>query len=103
MSIPKLTLSKPIMINGEEVKELPYDFEAMTARDKIKAGQKMKIAGIVSNMEEMDTDYHFFLFAEAVCKADPGIAETDVMMISAKDAHKAAALARNFFYLDSGE
>jgi len=94
-------LSKPIMINGVEVKELPYDFENMTAKDKMNAGKKMKQAGIPSNMEELDTDYHLFLFAEAVCKADSSIDTSDVLRISAKDARKAGALARNFFYLDT--
>lgn len=97
-----LKLSKPIMINGEEVTELPYDFESMTARDKLEAGKKMKAAQIpVSNVEELDTDYHFFLFIQAVCKADPSIDVADVMRISAKDEREACRLARNFFYFTS--
>lgn len=94
-------LSKPIMINGEEVKELPYDFEGMTAKDKINAGKKMKNAGIPSNMEELDTDYHLYMFAEAVGKADSNITDSDVFRMSARDARKAGALARGFFYLNS--
>lgn len=99
----KFPLSKPIAINGEEVKELPYDFENMTARDKLNAGKAMKADGISSNIEEVDTDYHLYLFAQAVAKADPGIAHTDVLRMSARDAHRAAALARDFFYLGSVE
>lgn len=96
-------LSKPIMINGEEVKELPYDFENMTAKDKINAGKKMKTAGNPISVEEIDSDYHLYLFAEAVCKADPSIDTSDVLRISAKDAQKAGELARSFFYLPSEE
>jgi len=98
-----LKLTKPIMINGAEVKELPYDFEEMTARDKLNAGKKMKAAGIPMNAEELDPDYHLYLFAEAVCKADPNIDTTDVLRINAKDAQKAVTMARSFFYLPSEE
>lgn len=96
-----LTLSKPIMINGNEVHELTYDFENMTAKDKINAGKRMKNDGIASNVEELDTDYHLYLFAEAVCKANPEIDTSDVFRMNAKDARKAARLARSFFYLNS--
>lgn len=100
----KLKLSKPVMINGTEFSELPYDFEEMTARDKIEAGKKMKAAQIpISNVEELDTDYHFFLFAQAVFKADPSIDINDVMRISAKDAREAGKLARSFFYVELAE
>lgn len=94
-----LKLSKPIKVNGEEVKELPYDFENMTAKDKIEAGKEMKAAGIPMTVAEIDSDYHFYLFAKAVNKANSAITTEDVMRMSAKDADRAAALARNFFYL----
>lgn len=103
MEIQKFTLLKPIMIDGKEVSELPYDFENLTARDKLNASKKMKADGIPSNMEELDADYHLYLFAEAVCKANTNIDTADVLRISAKDAGKAAGIARNFFYLDLEE
>lgn len=98
-----LKLSKPIMINGEEVSELPYDFESMTAKDKIDVGKEMKAAGIPISVAELDPDYHFYLFAKAVNKANSAITTVDVMRMSAQDADRAAALARNFFYLGSEE
>ncbi len=98
-----LKLSKPIMINGEEVKELTYDFEEMTAQDKLKAGQKYKKAGKVIQVEELDSDYHLYLFVEAVLKANPGMDSTDVLRISAKDSAKAEAKTRDFFFIDSEE
>ncbi|MDF2891246.1 MAG: hypothetical protein K0R80_1613, partial [Clostridia bacterium] len=42
----KLVLKKPIKIDGKEVTELPYDFENMTARDKINAGKNMMADGV---------------------------------------------------------
>ncbi|AYO30255.1 phage tail assembly protein [Biomaibacter acetigenes] len=98
-----LKLSKPIMINGEEVTELPYDFENLTAKDKLNASKKMKAAGIPLSIPETDPDYHLYLFAEAVCKVNSAIDITDIMRMSAKDADKAASLARSFFYLDLAE
>lgn len=97
-----LKLTKPMMIDGQEVKELPYDFENMTARDKLNVGKRIKTDGMPVSVEEIDTDYHLYLFAGAVAKADPKIDIADVLRISAKDAQKGAALARNFFYIDSG-
>ena len=99
-----LKLSKPIKIFGansdRELTELPYDFDNMTAKDKLNAGKKMKQAGIPCNMEELDADYHLYLFAEAVHVADRSIDTADVLNMSAKDAQKAAVLARNFFFFD---
>lgn len=100
-----LKLTKPIKIFGaekdRELTELPYDFENMTAKDKINAGKKMKTAGIPCNMEELDADYHLYLFAEAVHVADKTIDTNDVLEMSAKDTRKAAVLARDFFFFDS--
>jgi hypothetical protein len=98
-----LQLTRPIMINGEEVKELKYDFDGMTGRDKVNVGKRIKQDGIPVSVEELDTDYHMYLFAGAVTKANADIDISDVMRLSAKDIQKGAALARNFFYLDSEE
>lgn len=95
-----LKLSKPIMIDGKEVKELKYDLENMTAREKIDIGKRIKQDGVPVSVEELDTDYHFYLFAGAVAKANPEIDISDLMRLSAKDAQKGAGIARNFFYLD---
>lgn len=96
-----LTLRKPIMINGVEVKELTYDFDSMTARDKINVGKRIKADGVPVSVEEFDSDYHTYLFAGAVVKVNPDMDISDVLRLSAKDIQKGAALARDFFYLDS--
>jgi hypothetical protein len=101
--IKTLKLSKPIMINGGEVSELPYNFDDMTARDKLNVGKRIKGDNLPVTVEEIDTDYHLYLFAGAVAKANSEIDISDVMRISAKDARKGAVLARNFFYLNSEE
>ncbi len=97
----KFKLSKPIMINGEQVSELPFDFDSMTATDLTKAGAAAKAANIPILIAPLDTDYHVYLFAQAVNCADRNIDIADVLRMSARDALRATGLARNFFFVDS--
>lgn len=96
-----LVLTKPLMVDGEEVKELLYDFDSMTARDKINVGKRIKNDGVPVTVEEIDTDYHMYLFAAAVVKANPSMDISDVFRLSARDIQKGAAAARRFFYITS--
>jgi hypothetical protein len=96
-----LKLSKPILVNGIECKELKIDFDNMTAQDKLNAGKNYKKAGNVISVQELDSDYHLYLFAEAAAKANEGVDTTDVLRMSAKDAAKAERMVRDFFFLDS--
>jgi hypothetical protein len=98
-----LVLSKPIDINGEKTNELKYNFDDMTARDKQKAGLAFKKAGGGVSVQELDSDYHLYLFASAVAKENQSIDINDILRISAKDAAKAEALVRDFFFLGSME
>jgi hypothetical protein len=93
-----LKLSKPVDINGASIKELPYNFEEMTARDKAVATKAFKQAGNVVSVQELDPDYHLYLFAAAAKKANSSVEVEDVLRISAKDATRAEALARDFFF-----
>ncbi len=92
-------LNKPIDINGAQVTELKYDFEEMTAKDKLEAGKRMKNAGCQVSVDSLDPDYHVYLFAAAVHKADPSIDYPDVLRMSARDAVRAGELAQRFFFL----
>lgn len=94
-------LNRPININGEEVNELEYNFEDMTARDKSNATKEYKKAGNVVSVQELDPDYHIYLFAAAVKKVNPSIEIDDVLRMSARDASKAEGLVRDFFFLNS--
>jgi hypothetical protein len=101
--MPVLKLSKAIDINGERVTELPYNFEDMTARDKAEATKAYKKAGNVVQVQEFDPDYHLYLFAASVRKENPSIEIDDVLRMSAKDAAKAEALVRDFFFISLEE
>lgn len=98
-----LQLSKPILINGESVSEIKYNFEDMTARDKAEGTKAYKKAGNVVMVQELDSDYHLYLFAAAVKKENPSIEIEDVLRMSAKDSVKAESLARDFFFTSSEE
>lgn len=102
-NVEKLILSKPIKINGEEVKELPYNLEDFTAKDKIAAGKEYKKSGGVISVQELDADYHIFLFAKAVEKADRNIDINDILRMNARDSTKAERIVRDFFFIDSEE
>ncbi len=101
--MPALKLSKPIDINGGTVTELAYNFEDMTARDKANATKAYKKDGNVVQVQELDPDYHLYLFAAAVKKENASIEIEDVLRMSAKDASKAEALVRDFFFIGSEE
>ncbi len=96
------TLKKPIMVNGSDIRELKYDFDNMTAQDKMNAGKAYKKEGNVISVQELDSDYHLFIFAEAVAKADPEIDQREITaLMGARDAARAERLVRSFFFLDS--
>lgn len=97
----KLKLSKPIQIDGVEVKEIPYDLEGMTAQDKINAGKEHMRDGNTATIQEIDSTYHLYLFAAAAKKVNSQIVTQDILRMNAKDSIKAETLVRNFFYLDS--
>jgi hypothetical protein len=97
----KLILTKPVDINGDKVTELSYNFEDMTARDKAEATKAFKKAGNMVLVQELDSDYHLYIFATSVKKVEPSFEIEDVLRISFKDAVKAEALVRGFFFLNS--
>lgn len=95
---------KPIMVGTaegqKEITELKYDFENFTAGDKRRAGIEAKHAGINASVQELDSDYHFFLFAFIAAKCNPGVTIEDIMRVHAKDSIDAAALVRSYFFID---
>ena len=96
----KLILTKPILINGAEVKEISYDFDEFTAKDKINAGKRYKKDGGMISVQELDSDYHLYIFAEAAAKVDNSIDISDIFRMNAKDGAKAESLVRDFFFIN---
>lgn len=96
-----LVLTKPIMINGVEVNEIKYDFDNFTAKDKMRAGKRYKKDGGIISVQELDSDYHLYIFAEAAAKADRNVDLDDILRLNAKDSSRAESLVRDFFFITS--
>ena len=90
-----LVLKKPIMIDGEEVKEINYDFDQLTGKDLENVFKESTKSGyMVSASYELDPVIGGRIFAEAA-----NVAYMDVQRFSLADYGKAASLARDFFML----
>lgn len=93
----KLPLRNPIKINGEEVKEVSYDFESLTPDDMGAAEKRMLQKQQISvQMEEFNYTWHSYLFAAAAVKANPQNDISDYIRLTGTDAMKARKLGRNF-------
>ncbi len=93
-----LKLSKPVKINGEEVKEIPYDLEALTGADIQVAVKELARRGIIVGSTEVDPNYHAAIFAVAA-----GLSLDDIGLIGAKDYNLATQKVRDFFLAPSAE
>ncbi|RPF41914.1 tail assembly chaperone E/41/14-like protein [Hydrogenoanaerobacterium saccharovorans] len=91
-----LALKKPLKVNGEELKELPFDFEELTAKDLHKISKDLKNRGIPVTVLALDYEYQLSTFAEAVKKVNRDVTMNDILRLSAHDAMKATGLARSF-------
>lgn len=89
-----LVLKKPIMIDGEETKEIDFDFESLTGRnleDVFK--EAIKNRHIISASYELDPVIGAMMFAEA-CNS----AYMDIQRFGLTDYSKAASLSRDYFF-----
>lgn len=90
-----LKLTKPVMINGEEKTEIPYDFDNMPSDSLEQAVKALAKNQHVMVVQESDPLFHLALFAQAA-----GLDYTDVARLHTKDKLKAGRLVRDFFYVD---
>jgi hypothetical protein len=93
-----LKLKKPIMIDGEEKTEIPYDLDKLTGNDIQQAVKELNRAQIVVTAIELDSNYHAALFAKAA-----GLMFEDMSRLGAKDYAKATTAVRDFFLADMAE
>jgi uncharacterized protein (DUF1015 family) len=100
-----LVLKTSIKIDGQDVKEIKYDFENLSQRDMAEAEKRMTGNGQMSmTLEEMNYSWHSYLFAAAAAKANEGTDISDYMRITGTDALRARKLARNFILaVEDGE
>ena len=91
----KYELKKNALINGEEVKEIEYDFDSLKGDSAQLAIRELQKRGIVVQIVETDPNYHAMLFALAA-----GLSFEDISALSLKDYNAIVGLTRDFFLED---
>lgn len=102
MSIEKIKLSKPLLVNGDYLKELTYDIEELSINHIARAeGLKAKIGGkdIVGTITIAQADYalHICIGMQAVMAVNPDISEEDLQRLKGFDITKLANVGARFF------
>ena len=102
MSIERIKLSKPLLVNGEYLNELTYDIEELSINHIAKAeGLKAKIGGkdIVGTITIAQADYalHICIGMQAVMAVNPDISEEDLQRLKGFDITKLANVGARFF------
>ena len=102
MSIERIKLPKPLLVNGEYLKELTYDIEELSINHITKAeGLKAKIGGkdIVGSITIAQADYalHICIGMQAIMAINPDISEEDLQRLKGFDITKLANIGARFF------
>lgn len=93
-----MKLKKPVMIDGEEKKEIVFDLDNLTGQQLEAADRDVGRAGIQVGAIELNPCYHMAVFAQAA-----GISYEDVKRMGARDCREAIAKVRSFFVSDLEE
>ena len=94
-----IKLRQPLKVNGRELTELPYDHDAVSVDQFIKAETLAKSkAGdtIVVGVAESDYSFHLELGFAAIMAADPSIDVSDLERITGRDLMEVMRAGRNF-------
>lgn len=102
MSIERIKLTKPLLVNGSYLKELTYDIDELTINHITKAeGLKSKIGGkdILGTITIAQADYalHICIGMQAVIAVNPEISEEDLQRLKGFDITKLANVGARFF------
>lgn len=95
----RITLRKPIMINGSKVDELTYDTSEITCAQFCEAEAARFAAGgnkPTLNVYEFDSGLHLYLGMMAVIAVNPHIDLKDLERIKGYDMIQLAQVGRNF-------
>lgn len=102
MSIEKITLRKPLLVNGVDRKELTYDIEELTAHNIARAEAMTAKEGgkdMIGTIKIAQTDYslHINIGKQAVMAVNPEISEEDLARVKGHDLTKLANIGQRFF------
>ena len=91
-------MRKPLLLDGKNVRELPYNFDELTAQDLIDADKdRAEENNSIVYVQTIDITSLLCLFAKAVAYKAENCTMSDIKRLSALDAQAAVALARRFF------
>lgn len=98
----KIVLTKPVMINGVEVKEMTYDADEIDGALYAQAeAQKMKAGGSkggnLAGAVELDYSFHLYIGFAAVIAVNPAYTFEDMERIKGKSLKEFAKIGRGFF------
>ena len=102
----KITLKKPITINGQEFRELTYNTDKITAGQFCEAeAYKFASSGGKPSMTtyEFDHGLHLYLGMMAIIAENPQIDVKDLERVTGFDMVKIARVGRNFILTGAGE
>ncbi len=102
MSIKKIELRKPLLVNGVERRELTYDIEEITIGRIAQAeAYKSKVGGtaLAAKISLAQTDYplQICIGMQAIMALNPEICEEDLSRIKGHDLTKLATIGASFF------
>ncbi len=102
-----INLKKPITINGNQVAELTYDTEEITAALFCEADTRRRIDAGVKNIAiipsaEFDFGLYPYLGFAAIIAANPGYDFSDMSRVKGSDMMEVLAVGRNFILKPDG-
>ena len=95
-TVGTLTLQVPIMVDGAERSEFPYDLNKLTTAQFMAAEAASKRTSLRVATAETDYSFHLQLGFQAVLAADPSLAVEDLERVIGRDVKKFMDLGRFF-------
>lgn len=97
-----ITLTKPVLINGVEVKEMKYDVDEIDGALYAQAeNAKMKASGSkggnLAGAVELDYSLHLYIGFAAVIAVNPAYTFEDMERIKGKSLREFSSIGRSFF------
>ena len=96
----RITLNKPLLVNGQEMNELTLDFDLITTQDFMQASGEATASvvqcGGVTLGTEFDPAFHLALAFRAVVHGTKGVSLMDAKRIGGRDLLVLQRAGRNF-------
>lgn len=100
MSKEIIKLSKPLVVNGQKLKELSYTLDLDVDDIFIANNNRAKAHNNVDTtmkLVEFDTELHLYAGMQAIIKLNPTIDITDLKRLSGPDVNHLFKIGRTFF------